>query len=65
MRYGAAEVARASSFWALPSKVQNDTPVLTLATAADVRSFNGSLPCGSRLVSARGARAASRSPSSS
>ena len=50
-----SQVRRASSFWAIPSKVQNNTPVLTLATAADVRSFNGSLPCGSRLVSARGA----------
>ena len=50
-----SQVTRASSFWALPSKVQNDTPVLTLATASDVRAFNGSLPCGSRLVSARGA----------
>ena len=50
-----SRVTRASSFWAVPSKVQNDTPVLTLATASDVRAFNGSLPCGSRLVSARGA----------
>ncbi len=50
-----SQVTRASSFWALGSKVQNDTPVLTLATASDVRAFNGSLPCGSRLVSARGA----------
>ena len=50
-----SQVKRAASFWALPSKVQNNTPVLTLATAADVRAFNGALPCGSRLVSARGA----------
>ena len=51
-----SDVDRASSFWAVPSKVQNGTPVLTLATAADVRVFNGSLSCGSMLTSALGAR---------
>ncbi len=50
------DVELASTFWAIPSKVQNGTPVLTLATAADVRVFNGSLSCGSMLTSALGAR---------
>ena len=50
-----SEVALASSFWAVPSKVQNGTPVLTLATAAEVRAFNDSLPCGSMLTSGLGA----------
>ncbi len=51
-----SDVELAASFWAVPSKVQNGTPVLTLATAADVRLFNGSLSCGSLLTSALGAR---------
>ena len=50
------DVERAASFWAVPSKVQNGTPVLTLASAADVRRFNGSLPCGAMLTSGLGAR---------
>jgi len=49
------DVERAASFWALPSKVQNGTPVLTLASTADVRRFNGSLPCGAMLTSGLGA----------
>ncbi|MEA2143382.1 MAG: hypothetical protein QOI64_1812 [Solirubrobacteraceae bacterium] len=48
-----SDVERASSLWAIPSKVQNGTPVLTLETAATVRLFNDSLSCGSKLVSAR------------
>jgi hypothetical protein len=51
-----SDVDRASALWAVPSKVQNGTPVLTLATFADVRLFNDSLSCGSQLVSALGAR---------
>ncbi len=50
-----SDVEGASALWAVPSKVQNGTPVLTLATLADVRLFNDSLSCGSRLVSALGA----------
>jgi hypothetical protein len=46
------DVARASSLWATPSRVQNGTPVITLRSAAAVRLFNASLSCGSRLVSA-------------
>lgn len=49
-----SDVDRAAALWAVPSKVQNGTPVLTLDTAADVRLFNDSLSCGSRLVSALG-----------
>jgi hypothetical protein len=50
-----SDVRRASALWTVPSKVQNCTPVLTLDTLADVRLFNDSLSCGSRLVGARGA----------
>lgn len=48
------DVEGASALWAVPSKVQNGTPVLTLDTAADVQLFNDSLSCGSQLVSALG-----------
>jgi hypothetical protein len=51
-----SDVALASSFWAIPSKVQNGTPLLTLTSAAEVRAFNDSLSCGSMLTSALGAR---------
>jgi hypothetical protein len=51
-----SDVARASALWAVPAKVQNGTPLLTLASAAEVRAFNGSLSCGSMLTSALGAR---------
>jgi len=50
-----SDVNGASALWAVPSKVQNGTPVLTLASRSDVRLFNDSLSCGSRLVSALGA----------
>ena len=48
-----SDITRAAALWAVPSTVQNATPVLTLASAKDVRSFNSSLSCGSQLVSAR------------
>lgn len=51
-----SDVDAASALWAVPSTVQNGTPVLTLATASDVRLFNDSLSCGSQLVSALGGR---------
>lgn len=51
-----SDVKAASALWAVPSKVQNGTPVITLASAQDVRAFNGSLSCGSQLVSALGAK---------
>jgi hypothetical protein len=50
------DVDRAASFWAIPSKVQNGTPVLTLDSLAAVRLFNDSLSCGAQLVSGLGAR---------
>ncbi|HVF78751.1 MAG TPA: hypothetical protein VNA28_10670 [Solirubrobacteraceae bacterium] len=51
-----SDVDGASALWAVPSKVQNGTPLLALATATDVRLFNDSLSCGSQLVSALGGR---------
>jgi hypothetical protein len=51
----AGDVAGAASFWALPAKVQNATPVLTLTTRGDVRLFNGSLSCGAVMTGAGGA----------
>jgi hypothetical protein len=49
-------IKRATSFWGLPAKIQNGTPVLTLSTRDDVRIYNDSLPCGAVLESAGGAR---------
>ena len=49
----AGDVAAATALWAVPSKVQNGTPVLTLSTRDFVRTFNASLPCGS-VVTATG-----------
>jgi hypothetical protein len=51
-----SDVTAASALWAVPSRVQNGTPVIPLASLQDVRTFNGSLSCGSQLVSALGAR---------
>jgi hypothetical protein len=48
----AGDVDGASALWAVPAKVQNATPVLTLSSRADVRTFNRALPCGSVVVSA-------------
>ena len=50
------DVERASSFWGLPAKVQNGTPVLTLGSRDDLRIFNASLSCGAVLTAAGGAR---------
>jgi hypothetical protein len=50
-----SDVRAASALWAVPSKVQNGTPVLTLQSPADVALFNDSLSCGSELIGARGA----------
>jgi hypothetical protein len=49
------DIAAATALWAVPSKVQNDTPVLTLSSRDYVRLFNASLPCGSVVTSAGGA----------
>jgi hypothetical protein len=51
----AGEVAAATALWAVPSKVQNDTPVLELSSRLHVRVFNASLPCGSVVTSTGGA----------
>lgn len=49
------DVAGASALWALPSTVQNATPVLTLRSRKAVRAFNGSLACGAVVTSSTGA----------
>jgi len=49
------DVAGAAALWAVPSKVQNGTPVLTLSSRRYVRIFNASLPCGSVVTSTGGA----------
>ena len=51
-----SDVKAASALWAVPSKVQNGTPVIPLASVTDVQTFNGSLSCGSQLVSGLGAK---------
>lgn len=50
------DVARAVTYWAVPAKIQNGTPVLTLRSREDVRLFNGSLACGAKLTGAGAAR---------
>jgi limonene-1,2-epoxide hydrolase len=50
----AGDVTGASALWAIPAKVQNGTPVLTLSSRAEVLAFNATLPCGS-IVTAAGA----------
>ena len=51
----AGKVAKASTFFAIPSSVSNGTPILTLANRQAVRQFNAALPCGAKLVkTARG-----------
>ena len=46
------DIDSASSFWRLPAKIQNQTPVLTLRSRDDVRAFNLSLTCGAILTAA-------------
>jgi hypothetical protein len=50
------DVALAVSYWALPARIQNGTPVLTLRSREDLRLFNGSLACGAVLTGAGAAR---------
>lgn len=50
------DVAAASATWAVPSKVQNGSPVLTLSSRSEVRIFNDALSCGSVVTSAGAAR---------
>jgi hypothetical protein len=52
----AGNVEAATALWAVPSKVQNGTPVLTLSSRRFVRVFNASLPCGSVVTSTGGAK---------
>jgi hypothetical protein len=49
------DVARAARYFAIPSRVQNASPVLVLRSLEDARAFNLSLPCGARPVGAGGA----------
>ena len=51
------DVRRAASYFALPSKFQNGTPVLTIDTQLERIAINAALPCGATLVAARGAGA--------
>jgi hypothetical protein len=48
LRHG--NIAGATALFALPSKVTNGTPLLTLKTRRQVRVFNTALPCGARLL---------------
>jgi hypothetical protein len=48
MQHG--ETKRASARFGLPAVVANNTPELELRTRAEVEFFNGTLPCGGRLV---------------
>jgi hypothetical protein len=52
----AGEIAAANALWAAPAKAQNGTAVLTLVNREAIGIFNGSLPCGSVVTSADGAR---------
>ena len=47
------DVERAAGFFALPSRVQNGTPVVTLRSRRDAILFNEALPCGAVLTEAR------------
>jgi len=46
------DIDSAASFWGLPAKIQNESPVLTLRSRDDVRAFNLSLTCGAILTAA-------------
>jgi hypothetical protein len=50
------DVARAASYWGVPARIQNGTPVLRLGTRVDLRTFNESLTCGAVLTGAGAAR---------
>ena len=55
LRHG--EVERAAHYFALPSKFQNATPVLTVHTEAERIAVNLSLPCGAKAREMGGAGA--------
>jgi hypothetical protein len=46
------DVEGAARYFALPSVVENGGPPVTLRSRADAVAFNGSLPCGAKLVKA-------------
>ena len=48
----AGHVDEASSFFSVPTVVQNGTPALELTTRQEVVQFNESLPCGAKLTRA-------------
>jgi hypothetical protein len=49
LRHG--DVAGAAQLFALPARVANGTPLLTLRSRGQVRGFNRALPCGARVLS--------------
>lgn len=49
------DITAASALWAVPSKVQNATPVIALGSRRAVRLFNSSLTCGSVVTRSAGA----------
>jgi len=51
----AGDVVAASALWAVPAKVQNGTPVLTLPDRVHIQIFNEALPCGSVVTATGGA----------
>lgn len=51
----AGHLSRAAAAFAVPSRVQNATPVVVLRSRADARAFNAALPCGAVPTDFRGA----------
>jgi limonene-1,2-epoxide hydrolase len=51
------DVRRAAHFWALPSKYQNGTPVLTVDSERERIAVNIALPCGAKAIAMGGAGA--------
>jgi hypothetical protein len=49
------DIERAASYFALPSKFQNGTPVLTVDTEQERIAVNVALPCGAKATGMRGA----------
>lgn len=48
MRRG--DIDGATALFAVPARVANGSPEVALRTRADIRTFNASLPCGSKVV---------------
>lgn len=48
-------IERAATFFAVPSKVQNGTPVLTVSSQRAAQAFNEALPCGATITKTQGA----------